>query len=1074
MLGAYNWKISRGDEAETLLQGYVRPQYAKPGSTISFHASSEIDGCQFFIRIFRLGWYGGSGARQVHRSKIITVDSNGVWSKENGWQGNSKLGDAVLGMNWPRAYQLYIPDDWLSGSYIARFETLDGKAYIHPFWVSTTGESTAKIAVLGAVITSQARNWWGGISATKVLKGAPDVKEHLYYPVGSEKLSFERPYFNPRGGDALRWEYPLVRWLEKMGIEVAYHTDLELETNPEILERYTHIITAGPMRYWTVNTESALVNYVNSGGNVVHLGSEAGQHIVALRNHNDYRDGQIILQPDEEYKDIGERLENRFFSSTISGSRNKAPWANLKINSKMNKYMPSQLKLPALEIEGIVGLSWDKSMPSDDVEIVANKRIKHRKWTYRNANSHIKKFPSGGSIFNAGVSSWTWGLEKFGNHGNAEMDENLQSITLGLFGISRDDLPKSTQIANMSKEGYRDSVGLEEYNALLLANPRDFDALMGAGLILFQEKEYYQAHTYFERAIQVRPSSIIANYRLARNHHKLKQFEEMVPIYDFLIENCPHRLHYRIQYSQLCVNLKRYKEAEETILEVIQELPEDPRGWTILALCYRRTERFQQAEEYCQKALILEPDNLDSLIQHALISQDADGYLEAESRWEKVAKKAPDNYLSMLGIAKASFKKKEFEKGKKILEGLIQTEENKSKILPYLELIYLNFNEYKDYSETVKICNLLLENIGTKMQEHKRLEHIIYCHLAISLLKIERIEEAITTVEKLLLENPENDEYRLCLSKIYRESGDYEKSFEYLNEIFALSKKDVSPISSKGESMEISVEFLTKTDSSKEYDGPLVSVIMTTYKSLELLEIAVNSILNQTHQNLELIIVDDKSPDNTFDLIMELSKKDSRIIPLRMKENGGTYKAKNYGIQRAKGKYIAFHDSDDWCHQDKVKLQVARLESKPNLVGVTTSYIRVDENSNIVYRGVGAIRHACISLMYRRKLVEEKIGFFDSVRVSADSEFERRIFAVFGESAISHINLPMIIASVRQESLSGGGKFAINWTGLTGPRFEYRKKFEHYHNQIQQGVKSGFIPFPHDKREFEAPEEMIW
>ena len=168
----------------------------------------------------------------------------------------------------------------------------------------------------------------------------------------------------------------------------------------------------------------------------------------------------------------------------------------------------------------------------------------------------------------------------------------------------------------------------------------------------------------------------------------------------------------------------------------------------------QKDRKIPTSRRILSKSIILEPDNLDSLIQHALISQDADGYLEAESRWEKVAKKAPDNYLSMLGIAKASFKKKEFEKGKKILEGLIQTEENKSKILPYLELIYLNFNEYKDYSETVKICNLLLlENIGTKMQEHKRLEHIIYCHLAISLLKVERIEEAITTVEKLLLEN---------------------------------------------------------------------------------------------------------------------------------------------------------------------------------------------------------------------------------------------------------------------------------------------------------------------------------
>ena len=150
MLGAYNWKISRGDEAETLLQGYVRPQYAKPGYTVSFHASSELDNCQFFLRIYRLGWYRGAGARQVHRSKIITVGNHGVWSKNEGWQQKEKCGDAVEGMDWPRIYQLHIPNNWLSGSYIAKFETLDGRAYIHPFWVSTIGETTANIAVLGA------------------------------------------------------------------------------------------------------------------------------------------------------------------------------------------------------------------------------------------------------------------------------------------------------------------------------------------------------------------------------------------------------------------------------------------------------------------------------------------------------------------------------------------------------------------------------------------------------------------------------------------------------------------------------------------------------------------------------------------------------------------------------------------------------------------------------------------------------------------------------------------------------------------------------------------------------------
>ena len=147
MLGAYNWKIRRGDESETKLQGYVRPQYTKPGLTISFHASTELDNCQFFLRIYRLGWYRGAGARQVHRTKILSVNNNGIWSKKNGWQNNQECGDAILGMDWPRVYQLYIPDDWLSGSYIAKFETLDGRAYIHPFWVSTTGDTKAKIAV---------------------------------------------------------------------------------------------------------------------------------------------------------------------------------------------------------------------------------------------------------------------------------------------------------------------------------------------------------------------------------------------------------------------------------------------------------------------------------------------------------------------------------------------------------------------------------------------------------------------------------------------------------------------------------------------------------------------------------------------------------------------------------------------------------------------------------------------------------------------------------------------------------------------------------------------------------------
>ena len=1074
MLGAYNWKISRGDEAETTLQGYVKPQFAKPGHTISFHASSELDECQFFLRIYRLGWYRGAGARQVHRSKIISVGNHGIWSKQRGWQHNDKCGDSVQGMDWPRVYQLYIPDDWLPGSYIAKFETFDGRAYIHPFWISSLGNNEAKIAVLGAVITNQARNWWGGVSATQVVGGTPFKSPDLYYPVGSESLSFERPYFNSRGGDALRWEYPLVRWLEKNQIDVAYHTDLELETDSTLLNEYSHVITAGPMRYWTKNTEISLRNFVDKGGNIVHLGSEAGQHIVALENNNDYHDGQIVLQPNEQNSEIGERLENQFFSATVSGSRKNAPWAGMKFYLSTKKLLGG-IQLKNKFVGGIAGLSWDRSLKMGDLKILGKSSIKHRKWTYRVANSHIRHFDSGGTIFNAGVSSWTWGLEEFGNHGNAEVNEDLQRITLGLMGLDPErKIIEFEEPFVDSEGGSGDLFTLEDFNIILQQNPRAFDALIGAGILLWEDEKFDEAHTYFERAVQIRPDSVVANYRMARNHHKLKQFEEMLPLYEFLLKERPDRIHYHIQYGDLLINLRSFEDAERTIRGVIDDYPDDSRGWSMLAHCFRRAKNLDVAEKYCQEALKIDPINRRARTEHASIAHDGGDYFAAEERWKRVLEIEPENYSAIMGIARACFKRGDHDKGRELLEGLIQHEDHKTRIWPYTELINLTFNHLKDYQYTVKICKLLFENVGTGIQNHKRLEHIPVCHLCLSLVQIGEIEEAEQIAMRYLLENPENNEYRLCLSQIHRISGNYEGALHQFNSVFQSSDLQLSKVNSSGGNQQISVEHLNHDTKKRIEGGPLVSVVMTAYKATELIEVAVNSILNQTYQNIELIIVDDASPDDTFDYITQLAKNDSRIKAIRLEENGGTYVAKNHGLLQARGQYVTFHDSDDWCHQEKLEIQVNQLRGNGDLLGITTGYIRVDENSNIIYRGKGAIRHACISLMIERESVMEQVGFFDSVRVSADSEFERRIKAVFGNDVVAHIDLPMIVASVRSESLSQGGRFMLDWTGLSGPRLEYRQRFEAYHDRVRNGAQGGFVPFPLEERVFEAPADIVW
>ena len=98
----------------------------------------------------------------------------------------------------------------------------------------------------------------------------------------------------------------------------------------------------------------------------------------------------------------------------------------------------------------------------------------------------------------------------------------------------------------------------------------------------------------------------------------------------------------------------------------------------------------------------------------------------------------------------------------------------------------------------------------------------------------------------------------------------------------------------------------------------LVSVIVPIYKVEKYLGKCVDSIINQTYKNLEIILVDDGSPDNSGKICDEYAKKDNRIKVIH-KENGGLSSARNAGLDVATGEFIAFVDSDDRIHLDFVE-----------------------------------------------------------------------------------------------------------------------------------------------------------
>src|SRR5437016_3274681 len=133
---------------------------------------------------------------------------------------------------------------------------------------------------------------------------------------------------------------------------------------------------------------------------------------------------------------------------------------------------------------------------------------------------------------------------------------------------------------------------------------------------------------------------------------------------------------------------------------------------------------------------------------------------------------------------------------------------------------------------------------------------------------------------------------------------------------------------------------------SSDVGHDLVSVIIPTFNRAYCLGRALDSALCQTHHNLEIIVVDDGSTDNTRNLISEYSNRDARLRCL-YQENRGVSAARNRGLGAAQGDYVAFLDSDDVWKPWKLELQVACLKAVPHVGMIWTDMEAVDSEGQI-------------------------------------------------------------------------------------------------------------------------------
>lgn len=314
-------------------------------------------------------------------------------------------------------------------------------------------------------------------------------------------------------------------------------------------------------------------------------------------------------------------------------------------------------------------------------------------------------------------------------------------------------------------------------------------------------------------------------------------------------------------------------------------------------------------------------------------------------------------------------------------------------------------------------------------------------------------------------------ELRLLLSNA--ENGSPSQQLAHLNAF--LAHYSLSPLALRDESQSLGPLNMMMAGEHRSVRGPLVSVLMTAFCSGNRIESAINSLLGQTYRDIELIVVDDASTDNTGEVVKAIAARDPRVTYLRLPCNVGTYIAKSIGLRHASGEFITCHDSDDWAHPMKIERQVQPLLENRQLVFSTSKWVRMQDDGTYYARQIHPLmRLNPASPMFRKDIVLEHAGGWDTVRTGADSEFTARLKLVFGNGAMHQVSQPLTFGAHRPDSLMNAKATGYSAAGMSSTRLAYWESWGHYHIDELRARRKPYLPVNLlAERRFPAPETII-
>lgn len=399
--GTDDWRIPNSRIADDdELAGYAGVVGAHPGDAVDLMISSSLG--EVVVHAYRLGHYGGAGAREVWRSDPLegTVQPPATVDAERMVRADWDVSVTVDTTGWP------------PGSYLFRLAAGGRSTYVPLTVVSP--DVTDRLVIVSAVTTYAAYNTWGGHS--------------LYYDTETRgfegralRVSFDRPYDGVGAKTLLQYEQGVIRLAEEAGLPVAYLTSLELDSDPDVLMGAAGVVSTGHDEYWTQGMRTAVERARDTGTNVAFLGANAVYWRVRLEEG-----GRVVAG----YKEAGLDPVRDAPATTVRWRDAPHPDPESSLVGMLYECFPAAGPFVVLDpgfwgfaeadvsagdsFPGLVGTEIDRAYPGygtpENLQVVAHSPVQCANVGRTHADMTYYTVGSGAGVVSTGTMLWTIAL----------------------------------------------------------------------------------------------------------------------------------------------------------------------------------------------------------------------------------------------------------------------------------------------------------------------------------------------------------------------------------------------------------------------------------------------------------------------------------------------------------------------------------------------------------------------------------------------------------------------------------------------------------------------------------------